>query len=36
MLWLIDKVTRVRTTEDDERKGLDQALHGEQAYEEAL
>ena len=31
MLWLIDKVTPVRTTEQMERT-LDQSLHGEQAY----
>jgi Amt family ammonium transporter len=31
MLWLIDKVTPVRTTEQME-KTLDQSLHGEQAY----
>ena len=31
MLWLINKVTPVRTTEQMERT-LDEALHGEQAY----
>jgi Amt family ammonium transporter len=31
MLWLINKVTPVRTTEQME-KTLDQSLHGEQAY----
>ncbi|MBK8165089.1 MAG: ammonium transporter [bacterium] len=31
MLWLIDKITPVRTTEQME-KTLDQSLHGEQAY----
>jgi Amt family ammonium transporter len=36
MLWLINKFTPVMTTEDDERQGLDQALHGEQAYEQAI
>ncbi|MCE9637923.1 MAG: ammonium transporter [Planctomycetes bacterium] len=36
MLWLINKFTPVKTTEDDERKGLDEALHGEQAYESAV
>ncbi|MBI5058647.1 ammonium transporter [candidate division KSB1 bacterium] len=33
MLWLINKLTRVRTTEGEEEKGLDQSLHGEIAYE---
>jgi Amt family ammonium transporter len=32
MLWLINKVTPVRISEKDEM-GLDEALHGEQAYE---
>ncbi len=32
MLWAIDKVTPVRTTEDDEETGLDEILHGEKAY----
>jgi Amt family ammonium transporter len=32
MLWLINKVTPVRISEADEQ-GLDEALHGEQAYE---
>ena len=32
MLWLINKVTKVRVDEDDEATGLDEALHGEQAY----
>jgi Amt family ammonium transporter len=32
MLWLINKVTPVRTTEAEE-SGLDEALHGESAYE---
>ena len=36
MLWLIDRVTPVRVEESHERMGLDQALHGEQAYIEAL
>lgn len=31
MLWLIDKVTPVKTTEEME-KTLDESLHGEQAY----
>ncbi len=33
MLALISKVTRVRTTENEEEVGLDAALHGETAYE---
>jgi hypothetical protein len=32
MLWLINKVTPVRISEKDEM-GLDEALHGEHAYE---
>ena len=32
MLWLIDRVTPVRVRESEEQSGLDQALHGEQAY----
>ncbi len=32
-LWLIDKVTKVKATEAEEREGLDEALHGEAAYE---
>jgi ammonium transporter, Amt family len=33
MLWVINKFTRVRTSEGEEEKGLDQSLHGEIAYE---
>ena len=36
MLWLIDRFTRVRVTDADEEKGLDESLHGETAYVEAL
>jgi Amt family ammonium transporter len=36
MLWLINKVTPVRVTEEQERKGLDLTLHGEQAYDEGV
>ena len=36
MLWLIDRVTPVRVEEAHEEIGLDQALHGEQAYIEAI
>lgn len=32
-LWLIDRVTPVRTSEGDETAGLDEALHGEHAYD---
>ncbi|MFA7329663.1 MAG: ammonium transporter [Candidatus Delongbacteria bacterium] len=33
MLWLINKVTPVRTSEAEEAGGVDAALHGETAYE---
>ncbi len=33
MLWIINKVTTVRTSETEEEIGLDAALHGETAYE---
>jgi ammonium transporter, Amt family len=33
MLWLINKVTPVKATEQQEQTGLDQALHGEVAYD---
>ncbi|MEO7795838.1 MAG: ammonium transporter [Thermoanaerobaculia bacterium] len=36
MLWLIDRITPVRVEESDEAAGLDEALHGERAYLEAL
>src|SRR3990172_5016720 len=32
MLWLINKVTPVRTTKEEEEVGVDQALHGQAAY----
>jgi ammonium transporter, Amt family len=32
MLWLIDRVVRVRVLESSEGVGLDEALHGEAAY----
>jgi len=32
MLWLIDRMTPVRVAEAHEKIGLDEALHGEQAY----
>jgi Amt family ammonium transporter len=34
MLALINLVVRVRVTEEDEKRGLDIALHGEKAYDE--
>ena len=36
MLWLIDRVTPVKVDEAGQTQGLDQALHGEIAYIEAL
>jgi Amt family ammonium transporter len=36
MLWVIDRITPVRVKADDEKVGLDEALHGETAYVEAL
>jgi ammonium transporter, Amt family len=36
MLWLIDRITPVRVEESHEAMGLDEALHGEQAYTEAV
>ena len=35
MLWLIDKVTPVKVSEETEAVGLDDGLHGEIAYLEA-
>ena len=32
MLWLINTITPVRVTEKEEESGLDESLHGEQAY----
>ncbi len=32
LLWVINKVTPVRVSDDAERAGLDSALHGEKAY----
>lgn len=34
MLWLINKITPVRISEQDEATGLDETLHGETAYEQ--
>ncbi|HYQ88129.1 MAG TPA: ammonium transporter [Candidatus Binatia bacterium] len=36
MLWLINKVTPVRVSAEEEETGLDESLHGEKAYLEAL
>ena len=36
MLWLINKVTPVRVSAAEEETGLDEALHGEKAYLEAV
>jgi Amt family ammonium transporter len=36
MLWLIDRVTPVKVKAEDEKIGLDEALHGETAYIESL
>ena len=35
MLWLIDRITPVKVTENAEEVGLDEDLHGEKAYLEA-
>jgi len=34
MLTLINKISRVRVSEVEEKAGLDIALHGEKAYDE--
>jgi Amt family ammonium transporter len=34
MLWVINKLTPVKTTEGQEEQGLDDSLHGESAYSE--
>ena len=31
-LWIVNKVTSVRTSTEEEQEGLDEALHGEHAY----
>jgi len=33
MLWIINKITRVRTSLNEEERGLDDSLHGEEAYQ---
>ena len=32
MLWVINKITPVKVTQEQEERGLDEALHGETAY----
>jgi Amt family ammonium transporter len=32
MLWIINKITPVKVTVEEEELGLDEALHGEKAY----
>ena len=36
MLWIINKITPVKVEEAQEQIGLDEALHGEQAYLEPI
>jgi Amt family ammonium transporter len=36
MLWVIDRITPVRVDAEDEEKGLDAGLHGEEAYPQGL
>lgn len=36
MLAIINKITKVRVSEDEEDTGLDHALHGEKAYDEGV
>ena len=36
MLWLINLVAKVKTSDVEEQGGLDAALHGEEAYEQAV
>ena len=36
MLWIIDRITKVRVEAADEEMGLDEALHGETAYLEGI
>ncbi len=36
MLWLINKITKVRVSEDVEDIGIDAGLHGEMAYDEGV
>ncbi|HWQ09274.1 MAG TPA: hypothetical protein VN436_09210, partial [Holophaga sp.] len=36
MLWLIDRITPVRVDAEQEERGLDAGLHGEEAYPQGL
>ncbi len=36
MLWVIDRITPVRVEQGAEEKGLDNELHGEEAYPQGL
>ena len=36
MLWIIDRITKVKVEEGVEETGLDMGLHGEVAYTDAL
>jgi hypothetical protein len=36
MLWLIDQLTATRTDPHSQEIGLDQELHGEEAYPQGL
>ena len=36
MLIIINKVTPVKVSQDDEKVGLDNALHGEKAYDDGV
>jgi ammonium transporter, Amt family len=36
MLWLINKIVPVRVTDEEQELGLDEALHGEVAYESEM
>ena len=36
MLWLINRITPVKVTQESESLGLDESIHGEQAYTGSL
>ena len=36
MLAVINKITRVKVSETEEDTGLDEAIHGEKAYDEGV
>jgi ammonia channel protein AmtB len=36
MLFVIDKITPVKLTKKEEEIGLDEILHGEKAYSDAI